>query len=307
MATFGTTARYDDEPWADHRSGRDGVRSYYTDLMHALPDLAIEVRHRHVASDSIVLEVIIRGTHLGQWRGLPATGRRVEFPLCAVYTFDAHDRLAGERIYYDRGVVLHQVGLFHEPLRGLGRLVTVLSHPVTIRVPICAALPALGPNLRRQAKPNEAFVRAELPPEIAALLGARTSCRRLLLGYWLKYRSAVADVTTMQLWGRFRAFLFLRCPNCRRGPLFNSWIRWIQMNDHCPCCGLTFYPESGYFVGSIYINYGGTVAVVSFSLVIFRTVPERFQLVFFSCLAALTSLALFQALSQPLDYNRFLD
>jgi steroid delta-isomerase-like uncharacterized protein len=98
MATFGTTARYDDEPWADHRSGRDGVRSYYTDRMRALPDLAIEVRHRHVASDSIVLEVIIRGTHLGQWRGLPATGRRVEFPLCAVYTFDADDRLAGERI-----------------------------------------------------------------------------------------------------------------------------------------------------------------------------------------------------------------
>ena len=27
MATFGTEARYDDEPWDDHRTGRDGVRS----------------------------------------------------------------------------------------------------------------------------------------------------------------------------------------------------------------------------------------------------------------------------------------
>jgi len=132
MATFGIGARYDDEPWGDHRTGRDGVRSYYTELMRALPDLAIEVRHRHVASDSLVLEVSIRGTHLGPWRGLPATGQRIEFPLCAVYTFDADDRLAGERIYYDRGVVLGQLGLFHEPLRGLGRLVTALSHPVTI-------------------------------------------------------------------------------------------------------------------------------------------------------------------------------
>jgi steroid delta-isomerase-like uncharacterized protein len=132
MATFGIDARYDDEPWGDHRTGRDGVRSYYTELMRALPDLAIEVRHRHVAADSLVLEVSIRGTHLGPWRGLPATGQRIEFPLCAVYTFDADDRLAGERIYYDRGVVLGQLGLFHEPLRGLGRLVTALSHPVTI-------------------------------------------------------------------------------------------------------------------------------------------------------------------------------
>ena len=132
MATFGIDARYDDEPWGDHRTGLDGVRSYYLDLLRALPDLAIEVRHRHAASDSVVLEVIIRGTHLGPWRGLPATSRRMEFPLCAVYTFDVGNRLAGERIYYDRGAVLGQLGLFHEPSCGLGRVVTALSHPVTI-------------------------------------------------------------------------------------------------------------------------------------------------------------------------------
>lgn len=132
MATFGAKARYDDEPWGDHRIGRDGVRSYYTDLLRSLPDLSIEVRHRHVAADSIVLEVTIRGTHLGPWRGLPGTGRPLEFPVCAVYTFDADDRLAGERIYYDRGTVLRQLGLFHEPLRGLGRIATALNHPVTI-------------------------------------------------------------------------------------------------------------------------------------------------------------------------------
>jgi steroid delta-isomerase-like uncharacterized protein len=133
MATFGAEARYDDEPWQDHRLGFDAVRSYYTELLASLPDLAIEIRHRYITSDAIVLEVTIRGTHLGVWRGgLPATGRRVEFPLCGIFTFDAHDRLAGERIYYDRGTVMRQLGLFHEPQGALGRLVTVLSHPLTI-------------------------------------------------------------------------------------------------------------------------------------------------------------------------------
>ncbi len=98
----------------------------------------------------------------------------------------------------------------------------------------------------------------------------------------------------MRLPGRFWAFLLLRCPNCRRGRLFNSWIRWIEMNRQCPCCGLGFYPEAGYFVGSIYINYGATVAVVIVSLLVIRDVPEEFQLVFFSSLAALTSLAFFR-------------
>ena len=132
MATFGADARYDDEPWVDRRAGRDAVRSYYAELLRALPDLAIEVKQRHASAESVVLEVIIRGTHRGPWRGLPATGRRVEFPLCGVFGFDADDRLASERIYYDRGLVLGQLGLFHEPSRGLGRVATALSHPITI-------------------------------------------------------------------------------------------------------------------------------------------------------------------------------
>jgi steroid delta-isomerase-like uncharacterized protein len=97
LRTFGDTARYDDEPWGEHFSGRDRVRLFYEQLMKALPDLEIEVQHQHVTEDAILVEVMIRGTHLGGWRGLPATGRRIEFPLCGVYTFDTNDRLAGEK------------------------------------------------------------------------------------------------------------------------------------------------------------------------------------------------------------------
>jgi steroid delta-isomerase-like uncharacterized protein len=132
MATFGPEARYDDEPWADHRPGLAGVRSYYTELMRALPDLVVDVQRRHIASDCIILEVMIRGTHLGAWRGLPATGRRLDFPLCGVYTFSDDDRLAGERIYYDRATVLRQLGVFREPTSAMGRVITALTHPVTI-------------------------------------------------------------------------------------------------------------------------------------------------------------------------------
>jgi steroid delta-isomerase-like uncharacterized protein len=132
LRTFGDTARYDDEPWGKHYEGRDGVRVFYEQLMKALPDLEVEVQRRHVADDAILVEVMIRGTHLGGWRGLPATGRRVEFPLCGVYTFDADDRLAGEKIYYDRGTVLRQLGTFHEPQSVLGQISMLATHPTTI-------------------------------------------------------------------------------------------------------------------------------------------------------------------------------
>jgi steroid delta-isomerase-like uncharacterized protein len=132
LRTFGDSARYDDEPWGEHYKGRDGVRAFYEQLMQALPDLEIEVLRRHVAEDAILVEVMIRGTHLGGWRGLPATRRRVEFPLCGVYTFDADDNLAGERIYYDRGTVLRQLGVFYEPQSILGQISILATHPATI-------------------------------------------------------------------------------------------------------------------------------------------------------------------------------
>jgi len=132
LATFGDIARYDDEPWNEHHKGRDGVRHFYQQLMSALPDLEIEVQRRHVSEHAVIVEVIIRGTHQGTWRGLPATGRQVEFPLCGIYTFDADDKLAGEKIYYDRGTVLRQLGVFHEPLSWIGQISTLMTHPVTI-------------------------------------------------------------------------------------------------------------------------------------------------------------------------------
>ncbi len=132
LSTFGDIARYDDEPWNEHYDGRDGVRQFYMQLMTALPDLEIEVRQKHVAYEAIVVEVMIRGTHLGGWKGLPATGRRLELPLCGIYTFDADNRLAGERIYYDRGTVLRHLGVFHEPVSLVGQICTLVTHPVTI-------------------------------------------------------------------------------------------------------------------------------------------------------------------------------
>jgi steroid delta-isomerase-like uncharacterized protein len=132
LGTFGDVAQYDDEAWGEHHQGRNGVRLFYEQLMKALPDLEIEVQRQHVTDGAILVEVTIRGTHLGGWRGLPPTGRRVEFPLCGVYTFDVNDRLAGEKIYYDRSTVLRQLGVFHEPQSLLGQISILVTHPLTI-------------------------------------------------------------------------------------------------------------------------------------------------------------------------------
>jgi steroid delta-isomerase-like uncharacterized protein len=132
MSTFGDSADYDDGPWSEHHAGHDAVRSYYAELMRSVPDLKIDVQRENVSQDAVILEVVIRGTHAGPWRGLPGTGRPIAVPLCAIYAFDDRDRLASESIYYDRATVLRQLGVFHEPQTLIGQLTTALTHPATL-------------------------------------------------------------------------------------------------------------------------------------------------------------------------------
>lgn len=132
LSTFVEDARFEDTPWSERHEGREGVRGYYASLIAAAPDLHIDIRERHVADEVVVLECMITGTHSGMWRGLLPTGRRFAFPLCAVYTFDGGDRLTGERIYYDRATVFHQLGVLHEPESAPGRIATAITHPVTL-------------------------------------------------------------------------------------------------------------------------------------------------------------------------------
>jgi steroid delta-isomerase-like uncharacterized protein len=105
---------------------------FYEGLLQALPGLRIDVLHTHTSNTAVVLEVVIRGQHLGPWRGLPATGAQIELPLCGIFKFDDVERLAGERVYYDRATLLRQLGVFHEPDGALGRITTLLTHPLTI-------------------------------------------------------------------------------------------------------------------------------------------------------------------------------
>jgi uncharacterized protein (DUF983 family) len=60
---------------------------------------------------------------------------------------------------------------------------------------------------------------------------------------------------------RGRAFvgaLRLRCPGCGQGRLFRGPFR---MHDGCGACGLSYRREPGFYLGSIYVNYGVTVIV----------------------------------------------
>ena len=62
-----------------------------------------------------------------------------------------------------------------------------------------------------------------------------------------------------------------RCPNCGLGVLFRGVFRMLP---HCPVCGLSYFPEQGYYIGAMIINYGITTAVVVVLFLLSLLLPD---------------------------------
>jgi steroid delta-isomerase-like uncharacterized protein len=123
--------RYELIGTGDVYDGHDEVAAYFEETRTAFPDQRNETIAIHHADDAVLVEAWLRGTHLGPFRGLPPTGRKFQMRFLAMFLFE-EDRLVCERVYFDVGTVLRQLGIAHDPLTLRGRVATVLNHPVTV-------------------------------------------------------------------------------------------------------------------------------------------------------------------------------
>jgi steroid delta-isomerase-like uncharacterized protein len=111
--------------------GAEEVAAYFEETRAAFPDQRNELLALHHADEAVIAEVMLYGTHLGPFRGLPPTGREFEMRFCALFLFE-DERLVCERVYFDAATILRQLGIAHDPLSLRGRLATVFNHPLTI-------------------------------------------------------------------------------------------------------------------------------------------------------------------------------
>jgi len=90
--------------------GIEGVRSFYQSIAAALPDLHIEVVSEYDVPGCSIREVVITGTHLGEFAGVRPLGNPLRIEMAAFYTFDTSSgKLTSERIYYDQASTIAQM------------------------------------------------------------------------------------------------------------------------------------------------------------------------------------------------------
>ncbi|ROQ77859.1 steroid delta-isomerase-like uncharacterized protein [Streptomyces sp. CEV 2-1] len=80
-------------------TGAQALKEVFTTLCRAFPDLHIEVADMIAEGDRVVSRNTVTGTHLGEYTGLPPTGRPVTYNEIFIFRF------AGERIAETWGVV----------------------------------------------------------------------------------------------------------------------------------------------------------------------------------------------------------
>ena len=90
--------------------GPDGVLQMLNYFYHIAFDATAETRNMIFDEENAVVEGTFIGKHIGEFAGIPATGKEVRVPLTVVYDV-ANGRISRGRIYLIVPVLMQQIGV----------------------------------------------------------------------------------------------------------------------------------------------------------------------------------------------------
>ncbi len=109
MATF-DHPRYEIVPTGDVYDGPDEVARYFETTRAAFPDQRNQNAILRYSDDAVITEFDLLGTHLGELRGIPPTGRSFRIRVCAIFEFPPDsDHIICERVYFDQTSIAQQL------------------------------------------------------------------------------------------------------------------------------------------------------------------------------------------------------
>jgi len=94
---------------AEHR-GREGVTAMLNYFYHVAFSATAETRVTLFGEANAMVEGDFVGKHIGEFAGIPPTGKDVKVPLCVVYDLDRNQIRRG-RVYFEMPVLLRQLSV----------------------------------------------------------------------------------------------------------------------------------------------------------------------------------------------------
>lgn len=99
-----------ESPTAGTHTGREAAERTFRVVFSAFLDLTTKVENLIIDGNSAVTVVSIEGTHIGEFLGLPPTGKRFIIPAVFFYQLE-NGKIVRERRIYDFTGLLVQIGV----------------------------------------------------------------------------------------------------------------------------------------------------------------------------------------------------
>jgi len=99
-----------ESPTAGVHSGRDAAERTFRLVFSAFLDLTMSVESLIIEGNNAAALLSIEGTHIGEFLGLPPTGKRFTMPVAIFYLLD-DGKIVRERRIYDFTGLLVQIGV----------------------------------------------------------------------------------------------------------------------------------------------------------------------------------------------------
>ena len=93
----------------DEQTGLAGLRDTFTRWRTAFPDFVATIEDQIAENDKVVTRWTLRGTHLGAYDGIPASGRPIVMPAVSIDRI-ANGRITDEWYFADHLDLLRQLG-----------------------------------------------------------------------------------------------------------------------------------------------------------------------------------------------------
>ena len=101
--------------------GLEALSRYVAEVRTGFPDFRVDRKEEVVEGDRVASHWTATGTHKGEFRGIPPTGKRVSVSGLALARIE-NGRIAEERVYWDRLALFEQLGVSPQTqARGAGR------------------------------------------------------------------------------------------------------------------------------------------------------------------------------------------
>ncbi len=94
------------------RRGQGDTVDLFQSLITSLPDMHLDIQDIIATEDRVALRYTFSGTHLGEYRGIPATGKKLEISAMHFYRFEG-DKIAEQWVLTDVAGIYNQMGVLN--------------------------------------------------------------------------------------------------------------------------------------------------------------------------------------------------